>query len=408
MKMKYIVILGLFFLSGLPLFSQDNSVNDLRQRRKAALEAINEAQSQLAEAQKKSKSSLSDLQLISAQIRARRDAISLLDKEVGQIESQQKSINAEISELEKDLDKKRQNYAKAMRGIYSQRSGYDKIIFILSASSLNQTYRRMRYLREYSAWRKLQAQEIVSRQQDLSAKREELQKSKEEKESLITERRGETAKLQAQENDQKMIVAQLKKEEKTIQAELQRRKKQADALNSQIEKLIAEDTKESVKKADVKAESKGGYAMTKVERELSDDFAKNKGRLPFPLSGSYLIVGHFGPQQHPQLKYVKIDNKGIDIQTKPGTDARAVFTGTVTKVVVIPGYSTHSVIVRHGNYLTVYSNLSSVYVKTGDKVSTRQAIGKIESDASDGNRTVLNFQIWKETTKLNPELWLDK
>ena len=200
----------------------------------------------------------------------------------------------------------------------------------------------------------------------------------------------------------------MKKEEKAIRAELQQRKKQADALNRQIEKLIAEDTKESVKKANVKADTKGGYAMTKVEKELSDDFAKNKGRLPFPLSGSYLIVGHFGPQQHPQLKYVKIDNKGIDIQTKPGTDARAVFTGTVTKVVVIPGYSTHSVIVRHGNYLTVYSNLSSVYVKTGDAVSTRQALGKIASDASDGNRTVLNFQIWKETTKQDPELWLDK
>lgn len=408
MKMKYVTIILFLLLSAFPLLSQDNSVNELRQKRKAALEAINEAQSQLAEAQKKSKSSLSDLQLITAQIRARREAISLLDKEVTQIERQQKNIGKEIAELEKELDKKRENYAKAMRSIYSKRSGYDKIIFILSASSLNQTYRRMRYLREYSSWRKLQAEEIVSRQQELERKRQELQKSKEEKEALIAERRGETAKLQAQEEDQKTIVAQLKKEEKAIRAELQQRKKQADALNRQIEKLIAEDTKESVKKANVKADTKGGYAMTKVEKELSDDFAKNKGRLPFPLSGSYLIVGHFGPQQHPQLKYVKIDNKGIDIQTKPGTDARAVFTGTVTKVVVIPGYSTHSVIVRHGNYLTVYSNLSSVYVKTGDAVSTRQALGKITSDASDGNRTVLNFQIWKETTKQDPELWLDK
>lgn len=408
MMMKYPVILSLFLMLSVPVFSQDNSVNELKRKRQAALEAINEAQTQLAAAQQKSKSSLSDLQLISAQIRARRDAISLLDKEVEQIERQQRGINAEITELEKDLDKKRENYAKAMRGIYSQRSGYDKIIFILSASSLNQTYRRMRYLREYSSWRKLQAQEIVSKQQDLAAKREELQKNKESKEALITDRRAEATKLLVQENEQKDLVAQLKKEEKTIQAELQKRRKQAEALNSQIEKLIAEDTKASVKKADVKAESKGGYAMTKVEKELSDDFAKNKGRLPFPLSGSYLIVGHFGPQRHPELKYVKIDNKGIDIQTKQGTDARAVFTGTVTKVVVIPGYSTHSVIIRHGNYLTVYSNLSTVYVNAGDKVSTRQAIGKIDSDASDGNRTVLHFQIWKETTKLDPEQWLDK
>ena len=154
------------------------------------------------------------------------------------------------------------------------------------------------------------------------------------------------------------------------------------------------------------ADTKGGYAMTKAEKRLSDDFASNKGRLPYPVSGRHTIVAAFGEQQHQELKYVRTNNSGIDIQTAPGTDARAVFNGEVTRVFVVPGYN-NSVIVRHGNYLTVYSNLSQVYVKAGDKVSTRQAIGKIFTDTEDGNATILHFQLWKEKTKLNPAPWLD-
>ena len=154
------------------------------------------------------------------------------------------------------------------------------------------------------------------------------------------------------------------------------------------------------------AEVKGGYAMTREEKKLSDNFAGNKGRLPFPVTGRHTIVGTFGEQQHQDLKYVRTNNSGIDIQTSPGADARAVFNGEVTRVFVVPGYN-NSVIVRHGNYLTVYSNLSQVYVKAGDRVSTRQSIGKIFTDTEDGNATILSFQLWKEKTKLNPATWLD-
>ncbi|MCD8193944.1 MAG: M23 family metallopeptidase, partial [Tannerellaceae bacterium] len=132
----------------------------------------------------------------------------------------------------------------------------------------------------------------------------------------------------------------------------------------------------------------------------------NRGKLPFPVAGRYTIVSRFGEQQNLELKYVMTNNNGIDIQTTPGTDARAVFNGEVTRVFVVPGYN-NSVIVRHGNYLTVYSNLSQVYVKAGDKVSTRQPIGKIFTDTEDGNATILHFQLWKEKVKQNPLPWLD-
>ena len=146
--------------------------------------------------------------------------------------------------------------------------------------------------------------------------------------------------------------------------------------------------------------------MTKVEKALSDNFAANRGRLPYPVAGSYTIISRFGEQQHEQLKYVRTNNNGIDIQTAPGTDARAVFKGVVTRIFTVPGFN-HSIIVRHGNYLTVYSNLSQVYVKTGDHVDTRQALGRIFSDPEESNATILHFQLWKEKTKLNPVPWLD-
>ena len=158
--------------------------------------------------------------------------------------------------------------------------------------------------------------------------------------------------------------------------------------------------------AERKAEVKGGYAMTKEEKQLSDNFANNKGKLPYPVTGSHFIVSPFGEQQHQDLKYVRTNNNGIDIQTTSGAEAIAVFKGEVTRIFTIPGYN-HSVIVRHGNYLTVYSNLSQVYVKAGDHVSTKQSIGKIYSDPDNGNSTILHFQLWKEKTKLNPAPWLD-
>ena len=139
---------------------------------------------------------------------------------------------------------------------------------------------------------------------------------------------------------------------------------------------------------------------------MSGSFEKNKGKLPFPLSGSYKIVAHFGRQKHPELRYVQTENSGIDIVTTPGTKARAVFNGVVSRIFVTPGYNS-TIIVRHGNYLTIYANLSEVYVRAGEKVSTGQNLGKIYSDSQDGNRTILTFQLWKERKKLNPELWLN-
>lgn len=409
-------------------------VKDLQKQRKEALQSIAKTDKELKTTKKSALQSLHQLNKLTVEITKHKEVIAALNAEISNINKQERKINETISRLEKDLNAKKEAYAKAIRGIAGRNSGYETLMFVFSSNSLNQSYRRIRYLREYSAWRKKEAIKISEQQAELEKKKAELAKTRSEKNAMLGKRTDAANKLKQKEESQKEVVADLKKKEKELQKELNAQRKQAAALNRRIEQLIAEEARraaeearraaEAAKKAANadkksgknastsageirKSQTKGGYAMTKDELELSNSFSQNKGRLPMPLSGKYMIVGHFGQQQHQELKYVQVNSSGIDIQTTPGTTARSVFNGVVTRVFVMPGYNS-SVIIRHGNYLTIYSNLSEVFVKAGDKVTTRQSIGRIYSDPEENNRTVLHFQLWKETTKLNPEPWLNK
>ncbi len=412
-------VLGLFMwilLSANVLWAQKSArVQTLEQQRQAALAEIEVTNQLLDETKKSTRNSLNRLNLLSKQILSRKEVINLLGQEIEEIDKQITSSRSAISQLEEDLKNKRQMYGKSIQKMYLRRNSQDKLLFILSADNFAQSFRRMRYLREYADWQKKQAETIISQQKELTEKQKELEKTRAEKNKLLNTREDENRKLLAEESNQKKAIRELNKKQKQLQADLKKKKKQADALNQQIEKLIAEEIARaetsSKKGTDAKqeervADTKGGYAMTKAEKQLSTNFAGNKGRLPYPVSGRHTIVAPFGEQQHQELKYVRTNNNGIDIQTTPGADALAVFNGEVTRVFVIPGYN-NSIIIRHGNYLTVYSNLSQVYVKAGDHVSTKQAIGKIFTDTENGNATILHFQLWKEKTKLNPEPWLD-
>mgnify|MGYP002603593135 CR=1 FL=1 len=413
---------------------------DLEQQRKEALADIEETNKLLQETAQTAKTSLNRLNLLSKQILSRKKVISLLNQELDEIEKDILNIQGQLRTLKRELGDKQTNYGKSMRGLYKRHSSQDKLLFILSAESFSQSMRRMRYLREYADWQKRQANDIVEKQAEISRKQAEMEKTRAEKRALLGTRQEESKKLESEEASQKEEVQLLNKRQKDLKADLQKKRRQAEALNRQIEKQIAEEIaraeaeakaareraererrareqaaakgkpvpeskKEPIREERV-ADTKGGYAMTKAEKQLSDNFANNRGRLPYPVAGRHTIVATFGEQQHQELKYVRTSNSGIDIQTSPGADARAVFNGEVTRVFVVPGYN-NSVIVRHGNYLTVYSNLSQVYVKAGDRVSTRQAIGRIYSDPEDGNSTILHFQLWKEKTKLNPQPWLE-
>jgi len=407
-KKQYIIffILLLFLFTGSKdIFAQ--SLKQLEAQRKATLKEIDITTELLKEAKKSVRNSFNRLNLLTQQVMERRKIISLLNQEVAMIDKNMEELNQELFHLEQNLAVKQDKYAKSLQGLYGRRSLQQKWMFVLSAQNFTQSFRRMRYLREYGNWQKREATAIMKKQEEINQKQAELEKTRLEKIDLLNEREKENVKLQQEESDKRQEYQQFEKKQKNLQAELNKKKKQAQNLNNKIEELIAKETAKSGKASGSrKADTTGGYAMTKEEQKLSSDFVSNRGQLPYPLKGQYKIIGQFGEHQHPEWKHVRVNNNGIEIQTIAGTDAQSVFNGVVTSVFVVPGYN-NGIIVRHGNYLTIYANLSEVYVKTGDKVSTYQKLGKIYTDSENGNSTILHFEIRKEKDKLDPELWLN-
>ena len=408
--MRYVWFLLFMCFCEVVLAQNSTRVQELEKQRKEALVEVERINGLIDQTQATTKDYLRRLNLLSEQILSRKKVISLLGQEVEAINMEMREMSRQIRRLEGELEEKQQNYGKSVRSMYRRQASQDKLLFILSAENFAQSLRRLRYLREYAAWQKRQASEIVEKQTEITQKRNALTQTRQEKQQLLAQQERERKQLQSEETNQQKEVKMLNKKKSQLQAQLREKQKQAQQLDRLIQEQIAREIAEANKKkaADKQrqADVKGGYAMTKVEKALSDNFAANRGRLPYPVAGSYTIISRFGEQQHEQLKYVRTNNNGIDIQTAPGTDARAVFKGVVTRIFTVPGFN-HSIIVRHGNYLTVYSNLSQVYVKTGDHVDTRQALGRIFSDPEESNATILHFQLWKEKTKLNPVPWLD-
>ncbi len=390
----------LLLLIATTAWGQTSSLQQLKSDREAALKDIERNNQLLSTTQKSTKSLIAKLRTINAQLESRRKAIELLNKEINGITAQQRELESEVKQLNRELETKKKQYARALQGMSRHRSGYDKLMFLFSAESLGQTYRRLRYLHEYTAWRKVQAKEIIEKQALIDQRLRELAQSKIDKEALLGTRTQERKRLQEQEREQQGTIKTLKGRESSLKKEIAARKKEADQLNKRIEEVIAEEARKAAKKGE-----KSGKSASSAEIKLTGTFEKNKGQLPAPVTTSYLLIGRFGQHQHESLKGVEVNSSGIDLQTPANAEARSVFEGEVTRIFVMPGYNS-SVIVRHGNYLTIYANLSQVYVKVGEKVKTGETIGRIFTDTKEGDNTVLHFQLWKETTKLNPELWI--
>lgn len=415
MTSRLLLLLVAFFCVGLVPAQNSKKVQSLKKQQTTALQNIKNTNQQINKTQKTQLQALHRLEAISTEIAHINDSIKTLNAEMARTMEQEKQLTAEIADLERSLAAKKESYAKAVRSMTVRRDNrYDALMFILSASSLDQAYRRFRYLQEFSSWRKQEAKEIVKQRDDLNRRRTELLRVRKAQGEVLALRTAASQQLIRQQREQRTLVAGLRKKERTLKQELKKQQQQADALGRRIQEVIEEEARKAAeaaaakkKNSATKPSTQAGYQMSKDEEQLSRNFAQNRGKLPTPLSGRYRIIAHFGTQQHPDLKYVKINNQGIDMQTQPGTKARSVFDGVVTSIFVMPGYNT-SIIVRHGEYLTIYSNLSTIYVKTGDRVKTGQELGIIYSDPEEDNRTVLHFQIRKETTKLDPELWLKK
>lgn len=430
--MKLLLFFFLLLLPVSPLFAQSNKlIKELESKRGALQKQIVESETLLITTKKDVGSQLKGLAALTGQIEERRRYILTINNDVESIERELSSLGRQLTRLQRDLKDKKKKYESSVQYLYKNRSIEEKLMFIFSAKSLAQTYRRMRYVREYATYQRLQGEEVLKKQEQLNRKKSELQQVKAAKEGLLKEREEEKVKLEAQEKEQKLLVANLKKKQRGLQNELNKKRREANQLNARIDRLIAEEIEKARKRAaeearrEAAARKKAGektatastsakpkaqpldtYSMSKADRELSGNFANNRGKLPMPITGAYIITSHYGQYSVEGLRNVKLDNKGIDIQGKPGAQARAIFNGKVAAVFKLNGL--FNILVRHGNYISVYCNLSSALVKQGDDVTTKQTLGQIFSDGADNGRTVLHFQLRKEKEKLNPEPWLNR
>lgn len=473
-------------------------IRGLQSQRTQIQRKIKEQEQRLAANKADVKKRLQNLMTINTEIDSRRRSIDTIQKDIRHIDGNIGLLRSQLSTLERQLQERKQKFVKSMHYMARHRSIQDKLMFVFSAGSLTQMYRRLRFVREYAAYQRAQGEILKQKQQQIDQKNQQLEQVKGQKSVLLYKGQKAHAALQGQQAEQQKIVDGLKSQQKTIQSVITDQRKKDAALNAQIDRLIAEEVakararaaEEARKKAAMEAarkraeelarrkaaaeaaerENQRRIAAAKAEEErlraaaeeaernkrsaeerarkeqaarearaareaaerkaaadksradkeiadakkekievsefssedrrLSGNFESNRGRLPMPITGGYRIVSHFGQYNVEGLNNVKLDNKGINIKGNAGCQARSIFDGEVSAVFGFGG--TMVVMVRHGAYISVYCNLSSVSVHRGQHVSARQALGAVASD------NILQFQLRRETAKLNPEAWLGR
>ena len=431
---RLLFVIGILGLFCMPSMAQSTrKIRELERQHAELQKQITQSESLLQSTKKDVKSQLSNLSLLSGQIDERKKYIATIENDVNVIQREVDRLQVELNTLKKELADKKDNYEQSVKYLYHNRSIQEKLMFIFSADNLNQMYRRMRYVRQYADYQRMQGLEVERKQRQVRDKQKVLVASREAKRKLLEAGQAEKVKLEAQEKERKGLLASLQKKQRTIQGEINQKRRSADKLNAQIDKLIAIEIEKARKRAEEEARRKataendrnkkegtnsktpakgqnipsskmGEFKIDSEDRRLSSVFEQNKGKLPIPITGAYMIVGHYGQYQVDGLRNVRLDNKGVDIRGKQGAQARAIFNGEVSAIFQYNGLS--NVLIRHGSYISVYCNLQSVLVRKGSKVNTRDVIGQVHTD-KEGN-TILHFQLRKETAKLNPEIWLQR
>ena len=469
------------------------SIRGLQKQRSQIQQKIKQQEKALRANQADVKKRLQNLMVINTEIGERQKNINNIQKDIAHIESNMDILKAQLETLEKQLNERKTRYIKSMRFVTRQHTFQDRLMFILSAHDFSQMYRRMRFVREYAAYQRVQGEAVKAKQAQVDEKHRQLETVRGHKSNLLAKGEQERKVLEGRQTEQKNVVASLQKQQKTIQQVIAQQRKKDEQLNAEIDRQIAIEVekarrraaeearkkaqaeaarkraeelarkkaqaeaearenarriaeakareqrlKEAAEQASAKQRARAEQAareavadreaaerkaeadarrnkkeiesvgedvqemslMTSVDRKLSGSFEANRGRLPMPITGGYRVVSHFGQYNVEGLKGVKLDNKGINILGQPGARARSIYDGEVSAVFGFSGSMV--VMVRHGSYISVYCNLSSVSVSRGQKVSTRQALGTVGWD------NILQFQLRHNMSKLNPESWLGR
>lgn len=417
-------LLAILCLLPLGAWAQSSSrVKALEKERKSLLQSIEKTSSEIRKLKENKNKTEKEVHLLQRQVSERTRLIEVLDIEIRSISSNIDSLGWQIGELQKRENENKQAYARSLRALQKQKNRSDRILFVLSSSSFDEGIRRSRFISQYAAAHKKAAAELQATQEALRTKHDEMVYAKKSKSDLLVLREREKSQLQKQESSKKSELKNLGSQQKKLESQLRKKQQQAQALDNKIQRQIAAEMAEAERKARAKENkspvsksstttkktarepaTKGGYAMNEEEKSLAKTFAANKGKLPPPVDSRYSVYNRFGVNNHSTLALVKTNNAGIDLAVQAGASAVAVFDGVVTSVFVVPGFNT-SVIIRHGNYLTVYSNLIQISVTKGQKVKMGHRLGKVAQDEESG-KYLLKFQVWHERQKVNPELWI--
>jgi len=347
----------------------------------------------IKETQKNKNVSVTQLNLLNQQIRKQEKLINKMRQEIQLVEQSINEKQLNINKKEKELNDLKKEYALLIVNSRKNLSSYDRMMFVFASKDFNQAFKRLKYFEQYSQYRKKQVKIIEQKHDSLQLSLKALNALKDEKEQLRINEEKEKRNINQQKIKQQRDLNKLQGKEKKLKSELKKQNRQKAKLKKKIEAILLAEAKKNRE-----------FEMTPDQVQLSKSFAENKGKLPWPVKNG-VVFSSFGEHAHPVLKGIKIRNDGIDIVTNKGSNARAIFNGEVRSIISVPGSANFAVLVKHGDFFSLYSNLVEVFVKPGDQIKVKQDIGKISLDKED-NTTKLQFQIWKSTSKLNPVRWL--
>ena len=391
--MRVFIIYIVFLILAPELFSQ--SIKELVDKRSKTLEEISYVDNLIKQTESQKNAGLNDLKVIGSRLSLREQLISDMNEEISLL-SERVALNTLAIELmERDLVKLKNDYASKIVNVWKLKKSTPEFAFLMSAKDFNQGYKRIKYLQQITQFRREETEIIFEIKDQITKFKGELQsdisgvneiKSKEEKQKEI---------LNQEKERKRRLVNNLSSKERQLKKELEEKKKAAARIESEIAKLIEEERKRSLT-----------VAETPEMKLIGDNFADNRGRLPWPVDKG-LITSKFGLQKHPVLNYVQDNNIGIEITSENRTIVRSVFKGQIARIFAIPGYNM-SIIIKHGRYFTAYQNVVNIKVKVGDMVDTKQELGDVFLDNQNGSRSVLKFMIFDERKSIDPELWLTK
>lgn len=418
---------------------QQRDINSVRTEQRDTKREIAETSKKITANTRETSRQLARLNTLSGEIATTTREISRMQHGVDSLDGRIAATADSIASLQTRVETMRQTYAKALRSTQGSNGAMNTLAFIFSSETFSNAWQRVRYLRRFGQWRRNQTERIMRTADSLELRRQGLDTLRRERSVAVARMSISQRQLEAQRKETDQLVGKLRSEGSSLKALLKEKERKARALDRELDKLIAEEqrrreqeqreaerrerearrkarqnkpAKTSTETASAtntsrpsKSRPEAPTSVAAADRALTGSFESNKGRLLFPVAGRYRIVRGFGRQKHPELEHVETDNSGIDIEAVGGGKARAVFKGRVSEIFKQPGYGT-IIMVRHGNYLTIYANLSQIDVAKGQEIQAGQSLGTIYPDPDEDDRSILHFELRKERTKLNPLLWV--